>query len=46
MMDSRVIGIILVAAVACWAVYSILRVRKEKEKGGKSVRKENVETRS
>ena len=38
-MDSRVIGLILVAAVLCWAVYSILRMRKEKEKGGKSVRK-------
>jgi hypothetical protein len=38
-MDSRVIGIILVAAVLCWAVYSILRMRKEKQKGGKFVRK-------
>lgn len=38
-MDSRVIGIILVAAMVFWAVYSILRMRKEKEKGGKSVRK-------
>jgi hypothetical protein len=38
-MDSRVIGIILVVAMVCWAVYSILRMRKEKEKDGKSVRK-------
>ncbi len=45
-MDSRVIGIILVAAMVCWAVYSILRMHKGKEKGGKSVRKESVETRS
>jgi len=36
-MDSRMIGIILVLAVACWAVYSVLQIRKEKK--GKSVPK-------
>jgi hypothetical protein len=38
-MDSRLIGMILVAAMVCWAAYSILKIRKEKEKGGKSARK-------
>jgi hypothetical protein len=38
-MDSRVFGLILVVAVICWAVYSILRMRREKQKGGKFVRK-------
>jgi O-antigen ligase len=31
-MDSRLIGLVLVVAMVCWAVYQIWQIRKAKKK--------------